>query len=64
MKSPERKTSKVGERPSKQSPIDARVSEGPKELSESAQHAFFKALVNPPDPNEKMIVAAKRYQKS
>lgn len=35
-----------------------------RELSESAQHAFFEALVNPPEPNEKMIAAAKRYQES
>ena len=35
-----------------------------RELSESAQHAFFEALMNPPEPNKKMIAAAKRYQKS
>ncbi|MCA9779656.1 MAG: DUF1778 domain-containing protein [Candidatus Eremiobacteraeota bacterium] len=35
-----------------------------RELSESAQLAFFEALLNPPEPNEKMIAAAKRYQES
>ena len=35
-----------------------------RELSETAQHAFFEAIANPPEPNEKMIAAAKRYQEA
>lgn len=35
-----------------------------RELSETAQHAFFEALMNPPEPNDKMIAAAKRYKSS
>lgn len=34
-----------------------------KELSESAQQAFFEALMNPAEPNEKMMNAAKLYRK-
>lgn len=35
-----------------------------RQLSETAQQAFFEALMNPPEPNEKMLAAAKRYQES
>lgn len=35
-----------------------------RELSESAQQTFFEAIMNPSEPNEKMLAAAKRYQES
>lgn len=30
-------------------------------LSREGQEAFFEALMNPPEPNEKMLAAARRY---
>jgi len=32
-----------------------------RELSLGEQHVFFDALMNPPEPNEKMLAAARRY---
>lgn len=35
-----------------------------RELSEAAQNRFIEALLNPPEPNEKMLPAARRYRES
>lgn len=35
-----------------------------KELSLSEQRAFYEALMNPPEPNPKMLAAARRYRES
>ena len=32
-------------------------------LSLEEQHAFFDALMSPPEPNKKMLAAARRYHK-